>query len=339
MTTKTIKKTDNIVLLGGGKFSLELIGQVKALGYDVQLLSSPRRLEETIDELTLEDHLKRLKIDYVSVEKMNTPSETKDLKFKENTFFLSLGAPWIIKKETIKNLFNNNLFNLHGTRLPQNRGGGGFSWQIMMGNRLGFCQLHEIDGGIDTGDIVRTKEFIYPPSCKLPSQFQFSYLKENLKFTESFFKELREQNVEYTPTSQPEYMSSYWPRLNTELQSWISWDLSTIELERFICAFDDPYSGAQTYLGDQQVSIKKAQGDYNDQHFHSFQNGIVYRNNGEWLSVCTNSGSLLIEQVFNEQGENILPNIQVGDRFYTPTEKLDQAKAKRVIYTPKGLKE
>ena len=40
---------------------------------------------------------------------------------------------------------------------------------------------------------------------------------------------------------------------------------------------------------------------------------------------------LLIEEVNNSKGENIISKIKVGDRFFTPTEKLDQARAKEFI--------
>ena len=50
---------------------------------------------------------------------------------KENTIFISLGARYIFKKDTIENFFLNNLVNFRGTRLPLDAGGGGFSWKIM----------------------------------------------------------------------------------------------------------------------------------------------------------------------------------------------------------------
>ena len=51
----------------------------------------------------------------------------------------------------------------------------------MMGNRLGFCQLHLIDGGIDTGNIVKTEEFLYPPACRIPKDYEEIYYKKLLE--------------------------------------------------------------------------------------------------------------------------------------------------------------
>ena len=103
---------------------------------------------------------------------------------------MSIGAAWIFKDYVIKDLFKKKLYNMHGTRLPQNRGGGGFSWQIMMGNRLGFCQLHLVDKGVDTGDIIKTEEFLYPPSCRIPKDYINLYREKNMHFITSFIKEI-----------------------------------------------------------------------------------------------------------------------------------------------------
>ena len=59
----------------------------------------------------------------------------------------------MLKNSTISSLFKNKLFNLHSTGLPQNRGGGGFSWQIMMGVKS-VTARHLVDNGIDTGPII-----------------------------------------------------------------------------------------------------------------------------------------------------------------------------------------
>ena len=47
-----------------------------------------------------------------------------------------MGARYIFKKNTIDNFFFNNLVNFHGTRLPLDSGGGGYSWNIMREDRI-----------------------------------------------------------------------------------------------------------------------------------------------------------------------------------------------------------
>ena len=254
-----------------------------------------------------------------------------------DAFCLSLGAAWIFKKKIINEIFKNKIFNLHGTRLPQNRGGGGFSWQIMMGNRLGFCQLHLVDSGVDTGNLVRTEEFIYPANCRIPDDYEKLYLKKNFKFVINFIKELRQKGIDIETTKQSEYFSSYWPRLSTSDNGWINWSESIISLERFICAFDKPYEGCKTFLNSNKVFIRSVMSDFGDQSFHTFQSGIIYRKNSSWLMVAADGGSLIIQEVLDESGKNIMKDIQIGDRFVTPSKFLE-TRLERIVYTPQGKK-
>ena len=252
-------------------------------------------------------------------------------------FYLSLGAAWIFKSEVIESIFNNRLFNLHGTRLPQNRGGGGFSWQIMMGNRFGFCVLHQVDGGVDTGDIIAADEFIYPPFARIPEDYEKIYLNRNLDFIINFIETHRNRAEQVKPIRQSEWFSTYWPRLNTELNGYVDWSLRANEVERFICAFDAPYKGASTFLNGNKVFLRKVSVSAQDGDFHSFQSGLIYRKSKEWVCVAIKGATLIIEDMRNEDNANILNNVKVGDRLHTPHSFLENAMG-RVIYTPVGLK-
>lgn len=307
-------------------------------GAPLKVITSQRHAEEELDGVQLIDFLIKKDIDHLVVKDISEKAVKTFIGSPNNTFFLSLGAAWIFKPLVISEYFNDRLFNLHGTRLPQNRGGGGFSWQILTGNRFGFCVLHLIDGGIDTGDIVKLDEFLYPASCRKPIDFSEVYISKNLNFVLDFIEDNRQGKPEPKPFPQPpEYLSTYWPRLNTDINGWIDWSIDASELDRFICAFDDPYSGAQTLLNDRVVRLKGAHINREDGLFHSFQAGLIYRKGNHWLCVCAKSCSLIIEEVYDDQGSNIFDEVRVGDRFITPLEKIETSKS-RPVYTPTGLK-
>lgn len=330
---------DRVLLLGGGELLDSVARRVKELGIDVRVLYAPRHAEAILPsrEQTLSDSLRDAGIETRMVPSVTDSGFTEDCSMTEGTFALSLGAAWIFPDAVIENIFGNRLFNLHGTRLPQNRGGGTFSWQILMGIRTGYCTLHRVDPGIDTGDIVLTEEFLYPANCRTPQDYKNVYREQNLRFITDFLLSARSAAISITPTPQQELFSSYWPRLNSEMHSWIDWSLEISLLERFICAFDDPYGGAQTMLGDDIVRLKGVSVDHSDGSFHPLQQGLVYRTNGRWLSVAASGGTLIVEQVEDEVGRDVLADISVGTRFVTPAERLD-SRWNRVIYTPTGTK-
>ena len=89
----------------------------------------------------------------------------------DNTLGLSFGSIWIFKEDYIK-LFDGRLLNTHGARLPQDRGGGGFSWRILRNERLGYSLIHQVDAGIDTGNIVAVDEYVYPHSCRITLDYE-----------------------------------------------------------------------------------------------------------------------------------------------------------------------
>ena len=66
----------------------------------------------------------------------------------------------------------------------------------------------------------------------------------------------------------------YWPRLNTDAHGYINWSNDVEDIEKFICAFDDPYKGAITYFNDNKIRVKKVFLMKTDGIFHPFQNGI-----------------------------------------------------------------
>ncbi len=326
-----------ILLLGGGKLLRQIALWAVSEGPPVKVITSLRHALEVDDGIVLSDFLVKHKIKHLVVEQITDSSVASFLENTKGYFYLSIGAAWIFKSELIERLFNNQLFNLHGTRLPQNRGGGGFSWQIMMGNRFGFCVLHQVDGGVDTGDIIATREFIYPPTARIPQDYEEIYVNNNFDFVIDFIEAHRSDEEILKPIRQSEWFSTYWPRLNTELNGFIDWNLGFDELERFICAFDFPYKGASTFLNDKKVFLRKVSVSAQDGHFHSFQRGLIYRKSNDWFCVALKGAALIVEDIRDENGDSIMTDVKVGDRFYTPQTFLENAMS-RVIYTSQGLK-
>lgn len=326
---------DRLLLIGGGKLLFRLAVWAKNSGFQVRVLTAPRHAKEVVDGVgpaSLLNALEKTGIDTVVVDSIDSEEAREAVGNLKSTFALSFGAAWIFKKNIIDNVFQGNLFNLHGTRLPQNRGGGGFTWQVMMGNRFGFCVVHKVDEGVDTGDILSYQEFIYPPSCRIPADYYRHYQDQNFDFIISLLESVHAQSRTFVSMAQPEYLSTYWPRLHTPTHGWIDWSWSASEIERFICAFDDPYPGARTLLHGKTVRIKKAFANHQDGYFHPAQTGLVYRVNKDWLCVACRDGAIVIEQLLDEDDTSLLQKVRTGDAFSTPPERLGR-NAERALYT------
>jgi methionyl-tRNA formyltransferase len=336
-THLSLDRLNRILLLGGGDILLEVATTWTTRGVEVQVITSPRHAEEVLTTgLTLRAALHDRGVRCLETASITAPSVAETAGDMSGTVALSLGAAWIFRKPTIEGVFRGKLLNAHGTRLPLDKGGGGWSWQIMNGNRLGMCLLHVIDEGIDTGDIVAAEEFLYPAACRIPADYSAYYRAKVVPFLDAFVTRLAEDAQELTLCPQTPYFSTYFPRLNTALNGWIDWAWPAAELERFICAFDRPYLGASTRLEGRVVRFRSAMLQGTGGRFHPYQSGLVYRTNGRWLMVAASGGELVIESVTDEVGREILGEIREGDRFVTPVGDLVSAR-RRVMYNPYGL--
>lgn len=247
---------------------------------------------------------------------------------------ISFGARWIFRKPVIEG-FNGRLLNAHGTRLPIDRGGGGFSWRIMRGDRIGALLLHQVTEGIDTGPIVAIEDYVVPRDVQTPSAMMAAYVAR----LEPFVIRFLEAGAPLVPMHQVAAYSTYYPRLSTPLHSWIDWSWEPEEIERFILAFDDPYPGARTRWRNGLAILKRAQLHRGEVPHHPFQAGLVIRNNGRWLVVAVKGdASLIVEDVRDDNGSDLRLAIKEGDRLFTPREMLDAAIAQRVTVGPLGAK-
>ena len=158
-----------LLLLGGRGLLAELAEWARDQGCEVEVITSPRHSAELIssDGVSLAERLDRSGIKFEVADDINTTKTLARIGSMDGTVAMSMSAAWIFKPNILKEVFKNKLLNLHGYRLPQDRGGGGVSWQIMQGNRFGFCLVHRVDSGIDAGQIIAFSEFLYHARCRV----------------------------------------------------------------------------------------------------------------------------------------------------------------------------
>ncbi|MGE0035230.1 MAG: hypothetical protein AB7S93_06310 [Xanthobacteraceae bacterium] len=253
---------------------------------------------------------------------------------------LSFGARWILKQDVRERLFRGLVLNAHGTRLPNDRGGGGFSWRIMRGDRIGNLVLHQIDDGIDTGPIVLSEEYIVPRHIQTPAEHERYYLQKLGDFICGFLRRVFSERCDFNVARQLSHNSSYYPRLHTPTHGWIDWAWSPSDIDKFILSFDSPYPGARTLWKDKTVVLRDCQLHVGEIGHHPFQTGLVIRNNRRWLVVALGGEHcLLVSDVRDEAGDDLMPQIKEGDRLFTPQAVLDRAMTTRVQFTSTGLKQ
>ena len=94
-----------------------------------------------------------------------------------------------------------------------------------------------VDKGLDTGDIIKTEEFLYPPSCRIPKDYINLSREKNMHFITSFIEEIVQKSIDIETYKQTEYFSSYFPRLSTPDHGWIDWKDNILSIRKIYMCF------------------------------------------------------------------------------------------------------
>ena len=320
-----------VVFFGGGDLMASILTKLqKNKKYTSFVFTSKRHSgEKVLKQGSFLNFLKKNKINYKVVKKIDFHFIANKIK-KNNSIGISLGSPWIFDSKII-NLFNFRLFNMHSSNLPEDRGGGGFSWQILQGKKEVFMTLHNVVNKIDDGKILIKKKI---SSKKDMTSFerQLLYVKVS---TKEFMKNLNNlfDQKKFKGKKQDNNKASYWPRIKTEIHGWIDWNWDGHNIYKFIKAFDKPYQGAHSQIEKKTYYLKNCTLKKTKKNFHPFQSGIIYNKTKNYILVSVNGGILQIKDILNNKGKKIdFKAIKLGQRFHTPFNKLEKAKSTRIFF-------
>ena len=243
---------------------------------------------------------------------------------------LSVSAPWIFDRSFIR-LWNGRIFNVHFSQLPRFRGGGGLTWPILLGDREFGVTIHQLTEGIDDGPIVA--------SLKLSVGFRRKNNNIVRKHELSALKLLRRilpklLEGRYRVRKQREQISEYWPRINASTQGWVDWSWTAKEIVQFSEGFLSAGKHVTTECKGQTVNLMEVKFE-GRRKFHPFSWGIVFRKSTETgsLKVAAKGGQLSM-RVASPDG--LKTDVRLGDRLFTPLERLEKAKSSRPRLSPSG---
>lgn len=335
-------RIERIILFGGSPLLAGLAGMLKNKKADFVIFSSKRQLNEPFGrgDTTLEKELKRLGVKYLCADDINDDKRLPNL-VSGNTLGIGIGECWSFSKKLI-NLFGGKLVDFMGIPLPEYRGGAHYSWHILQGRKDWGCCLQMINedmvpGVFDSSALIKSVKYMYPASVKTPQdRFEYSVVKD-VKFLSDFLDDIK-RNKDFKSSLPDENKSMFFPRLSTIKQGYINWAWSAEEIATFIAAFDDPYRGASTFIDSKRVFLKKCSVVRSDGGFHPFQAGLIYRIHKNTCYIAVSGGTLVIKEVLDEKGKNMMRALAVGSRFYTPLARLEEAMQYRAEYDSKGLK-
>jgi methionyl-tRNA formyltransferase len=339
---ETIGPVDTIILFGGGISVVDFAREAQNQGLKTYVFAAPRHISETFPEehdATLGEILKSAGIPCFSSADINISPDLKKI-MSDRTLGLGLGEVYVFSKATI-DLFRGRIFDFMVINLPQYRGGAHFTWQILRNDRIGCWNIQRINeemvpGVFDSGEILKSREYLLPPSARIPGDYFEAARKEAKNLFLEFLSDIQ-AGAAFTPMALQEQFCSYYPRLYTLRHGFINWSWTGGEIERFICAFDNPYPGASTFVDGRRAVLKSCQLQFTDGPFHPFMAGLIYRIDGSTLFVAVKDGTLVVRSITDEHGTDLAARLKPGQRLYTPAASLEDAMQFDAEYDANGL--
>ncbi|MDP2586437.1 MAG: hypothetical protein Q8P32_01570 [Candidatus Komeilibacteria bacterium] len=334
-------KVNKIILFGGSFLLAELFQYLKKeTDLETVVFSAARHLDEAVNEKneTLRQLLNREQVKYFEADDINSDKNLA-AQVTPNTLGLAMGAAWTFQKPLVSIFNQNHFLDFMGVDLPKYDGGAHYTWMILHQQRQGGSNLQIINGGEETfhqGDLVKRQNFVLPAELVKPLDYFNFIVKKEIGFLQEFFQEIK-QGKEFSIIPFDHLTATYFPFLNTRLNGLINWFWTGQEIALFISAFDDPYPGASTFLGDKKVILKDCQLLPPEESYHPFTSGLVIRKDALGLYVASVGNLILINKVLDENNQDVTASIQLGERFYTPAAELDKAMGFKAVYGAGGL--
>tara|TARA_Y100000746_G_scaffold3977_1_gene3619 strand:- start:919 stop:1941 length:1023 start_codon:yes stop_codon:yes gene_type:complete len=334
---------DNIILFGGSLTIVGLADWLKNESIEVKIYTSKRHsVERLTQEKNLEELINEIGVPYVITEDINIEDSLIN-EITPNTVGIGIGEAWSFNSEII-DAFKGKLLDFMGIPLPRYRGGAHYTWMILAneknnGMRLQVINEDMVQGVFDSGEIVDSIDYQMKKTDVKPSNYFAREVTESIDFIKSFLVEAREgKDFELKIIDESE--SLYLPRLYTDIHAWIDWRRwNADEIDRFIRAFDDPYMGARTTLGDKSVRLKDAELVSDSTNYHPFQSGLIVRKYNNQAMICCSGGIITVSKIIDDHGNDILSSIEIGDRFFTPEDAIEKALNYSAVYDSTGLKD
>lgn len=325
-------RVNKFVFLGGGQCLFDAVRHLISKACTVTAITSERHYYSHVsvgdETFPLYEALASIGIECHLVSHFDVNSNLM-ADFDSNSLALTPSAEWIFRKDDIDKL-GGRLVNLHGSCLPEMRGGGGLTWNLMMGVREGGATIHLVDSGIDTGDILLQTKYELPDEINtLEEATRFAQTQNSDLITLFLDKVLANETFDRKP--QDNNSGTYWPRVKTDIHGFINWNWSAQDISLFVSAFGAPYKGASTFIGDKRIRFQNASVVPAKDRFHPFQYGLVFRTTDEGVYISCKDGALVVNHICDEQGEKIDLKKLLGRRFHTPWSYLEAALQKRVV--------
>jgi methionyl-tRNA formyltransferase len=183
--------------------------------------------------------------------KVRTPEFLNEIKELEPDLIVTAAYGRILTKAVL-DVPRFGCINVHGSLLPKYRGAAPIQWALINGDRVTGITTMFMDEGMDTGDILLTKELPIPP--EMNSQELFDQLM--VLGADALMETIRAlENGTLTRTLQDHSKAVNVSMLTKEMGQ-IDWNKSALEIHNLVRG-TNPWPGAYTFYKGERMKVWK----------------------------------------------------------------------------------
>lgn len=295
-----------IVLLGDGRWAALTLKRLLDDGHEVPLVV----LRRSPSEPDLSTLASDAGIPTASPGSINNQETVERLSDLESDLLFSISYDQILRRQ-VRETAPHGAMNAHAGKLPYYRGRSVLNWVLINGEQEIGLTVHQMDDGIDTGDIIQ--------QTTLPVPWEDTY-GSLLKRVEEAFPPLISRTISQLEngieTRQPQaHLRGTYFAARREGDEWLDWTWPSTRIYNKIRAITRPGPGARTTLDGETMIVWSATYDPTWPKYIAKPGEVVARTaNG--VTVKTGDSTIDLSEVqFSGDDESVAPDLRIGTRF------------------------
>lgn len=281
-----------VVFMGTPDFSVGALEALVKAGHEVTaVVTQPDRQKGRSLEMSfspVKECALRYELPVFQPEKIKTAEAVEVLRGYEADIFVVAAFGQILSKEILE-MPKYGCINIHASLLPKYRGAAPIQWAILNGDAITGVTIMQMNEGLDTGDILTTKEVEISAEETGESLFD----KLAIAGAELLIETLPEiEKGTLTPIKQEEEKASHVRMLTKEMGK-IDWEKEAIVLERLVRGMNS-WPSAYCRLRNKNMKVWRAAVLEEDTDARP---GEIVNVSKDALYIQTGKGQLVLQEV------------------------------------------